>query len=453
MPTLLNRLNTFRHRRPGHLLPFRIPFFRIFYSTTYTTLFLLTLVMLAITPATLLWTAISSNAFQYVFMIGGVYVLTAILAIFIYSSRLYTNRSVLADVGKAYIPVEKGEVIRKVRRLVVGQLERSAVVAWEGRPRDVLGEVVEAEREGLLALEDEGGVGGSFDRDEWTVGTVISIDPARPPWGEVQHPGWTAPAMARGEVLGNLNFEPVITEMANLIEARAVSLAPLEQTTEDDVFGVAEQPLPDSAIVDVLRRQPTMGLREYLTQLSYLGLINPPAIGQDFLSRYETARFSGKPSSEADFNDLMTSFSQLLEGMTELSPEIIAEIRAQTGPETDSETTSLAPSEATGSVLHFATPEPPRSISSSPVSPVTARTRMSRNATPYLQQMQAASVGSLGSVIRRSPEAEDLGTPRALPVQPGGLERANGIQRSGSLETLPSDAGSVLHYEVEHDAG
>lgn len=447
MATLVHRLNQWRHRRPGHLLPFRIPFFRIFYSTTYTTLFIFTLVMLAITPGTMLWTAISSNAFQYVFMIGGVYVLTAVLAIFIYSSRLYTNRSVLADVGKAYIPVEKGEVIRKVRRLIQSQLERSAIIAWEGRPRDVLGEVMEAKKEGMLA-EDEGD--RSFNRDEWTVGTVISTDPARPPWGEVQHPGWSAPAMARGEVLGNLNFEPVIAEMANLIEARAVSLAPTESTPQDDVFGIGEQPVADAVIVDVLRRQPTMGLREYLTQLSYLGLINPLAIGQDFLSRYETARFSGKPTSETDFNDLMACFSHLLEGMTKLSPEIVAEIRAQTSPATELETTRLAPSEATGSVLHFATPEPPRSASSSPVSPVTARTRLSRNATPYLQQRYKGSKESLGSVVRPSSIGdEDHDAPRPIPIRPDAIEYGNGMQRSSSLATVPSDAGSVLH----HDAG
>lgn len=450
MATILQHLNQWRHRRPGHLLPFRIPFFRIFYSTTYTTLFFLTLVMLAITPASMLYTAISSNAFQYVFMIGGVYVLTAIIAIFIYSSRLYTNRSVLADVGKAYIPVEKGEVIKKVRKLIQSQLERSAIVAWESRPRDVLGEVMEAEKEGLIRQSSGG---GSFNRDEWTVGTIISTDPARPPWGEVLHPGWTAPAMARGEVLGNLHFEPVITEMANLIEARAVSLAPMEAPPDDDVFGIGEQPVPDPAIVDVLRRQPTMGLREYLTQLSYLGLVNQPAVGQDFLGRYEVARFSGKPASEADFNDLMTSFSQLLEGMTELPPEIVAEIRAQTGLQTGSETTSLAPSEATGSVLHFATPEPPRSASSSPVSPVTARTRISRNATPYLQQMELESEESVGSVVRRSPEQDEPSTPRATS---GSTSLAEGTHLShgpGSLRTLPSDAGSVLHYDLARDDG
>src|ERR1700761_1641294 len=103
---LAQRCKRLRNRRPGHLLPFRIPFFRIFYSTTYTTLYILVLAILAITPVSMIWAAIQNSAYQYIIMIGGTYVLTAIIAIFIYASRLYTNRSVMVGVGKAYIPVE-----------------------------------------------------------------------------------------------------------------------------------------------------------------------------------------------------------------------------------------------------------------------------------------------------------------------------------------------------------
>lgn len=282
LANLLHRLSRLRRRRPGHVLPFRIPFFRIFYSTTYTTLFLITLVILAITPASLLWTAISSEAFQYVFMIGGVYVLTALIAIFIYASRLYTNRSVMAGVGKAYIPVEEGEVGRNVRKMIASQLERSAVVAWESRPRDAMGEIVKAEKEGWFTDEEHGHNG--FDREQWTVGTAIPIDPAKPPWGEVQHAGWTAPAQARGEVLGNLQFVAVIAELPHLIEARAVSLAPPDPNEEAGLFNEEEASVPDPLVVETLCRQKTMGLREYLTQLSYLGLITPPSIAHEFLA-------------------------------------------------------------------------------------------------------------------------------------------------------------------------
>jgi hypothetical protein len=454
--TLLHRLSQLRHRRPGHVLPFRIPFFRIFYSTTYTTLFLITLVVLAITPGTLLWTSISSEAFQYVFMIGGTYVLTALVAIFIYSSRLYTNRSVLAGVGKAYIPVEEGEVGRNVRKMVASQLERSAVIAWEARPRDAMGEVMRAEKEGGLSGEEEAECG--FDREQWTVGTAIVIDPVKPPWGAVAHAGWTAPTHARGETLGNLQFATVIAELPHLIEARAVSLAPADPNAEAGFFNEEEDAVADIIVVETLRRQKTMGLREYLTQLSYLGLINPPSAGQDFLTMYEKARFCGRPSSEAEFNRLMAVFAQLLEGMTELHPDIVTEIRAQASSDESSSTldadgVSLAITETTGSVLHFATPDPPlsrsTSSSSSARSPVTARTAFSRAVTPYMQSSGLESEESFNSVVRR-PAFEDEGVATPTRRSRDNFAAANFSSHSPSLRTLDSDAGSVLHHRVSN---
>ena len=456
LTTLLHRLSQLRHLRPGHVLPFRIPFFRIFYSTTYTTLFLITLVVLAITPGTLLWTSISSEAFQYVFMIGGTYVLTALIAIFIYSSRLYTNRSVLAGVGKAYIPVEEGEVGRNVRKMVLSQLERSAVIAWEARPRDAMGEVTRAEKEGWLSGEEEAESG--FDREQWTVGTAIVIDPVKPPWGAVAHAGWTAPTHARGETLGNLQFATVIAELPHLIEARAVSLAPADPNAEAGFFNEEEDAVADMIVVETLRRQKTMGLREYLTQLSYLGLINPPSVGQDFLTMYEKSRFCGRPSSEAEFNRLMAVFAQLLEGMTELHPDIVAEIRAQASSDDSSSTfeadgVSLAISETTGSVLHFTTPDPPRpassSSSSSARSPVTARTAFSRAVTPYMQSSGLESEESLSSVVRRSAvEDDEINTP--LRLSRDIYAAADMPSHSPSLRTLDSDVGSVIHHRASN---
>lgn len=163
-------------------------------------------------------------------MIGGTYVLTALIAIFIYSSRLYTNRSVMAGVGKAYIPIEDGEVGRNVRKMIAAQLERSAVVAWESRPRDTMGEIVRAGKEGWLTDGDH--VTGGFDIEQWTVGSAIVIDPAKAPWGEIHHAGWTAPAHVKSETVGNLQFATVIAELPHLIEARAVSLAPPDPNAE-----------------------------------------------------------------------------------------------------------------------------------------------------------------------------------------------------------------------------
>ncbi|KXL45270.1 MAG: hypothetical protein FE78DRAFT_117910, partial [Acidomyces sp. 'richmondensis'] len=244
--------------------------------------------------------AIGSSAFQYVFMIGGIYVLTAAMAIFIYSGRIYTHRSVLADVGKAYIPIEEGELGKKVRKMIVKQLERSAIVAWESKPRDLEGE-------------------------NYKVGRILAVDPAHPPWGYIRQAGWSSPSHSGKNTSPNVQFAEVIAELPNLVEARAVSLAPPDpmMTPRDD------QSMADPAVVDFLKRPEKMGMRDYLTQLSLLGLINPPTLGQAFLRHYERARFCGFPISENEFDVLMQNFAELLSGMTELQPAIVEQIRTQ----------------------------------------------------------------------------------------------------------------------------
>ena len=418
-------------RRPGHILPFRIPFFRIFYSTTYTTLYLICLCFLAITPISLIWAAIETSVLQYTIMIGGTYVLTASIAIFIYASRLYTNRTVLAGVGKAYIPVEEGEVGKGVRKMIKKQLDRSAMLAWESRPRDVLGEILQAEQQDALPQETM-----SASRNDYTVGKEIPVDPANPPWGDVQHAGWSSPARTDGGVMPNLQFTTVIAELPNLIEARAVSLAP-----PDPLMTPTEGPaLADPLVVDLLRRPQTMGVRDYLAQLSYLGLVNPPAIGQSFLHQYENARFGGLAITEGEFKELMSAFAELLAGMTELDGAIVDEIRAQTGG-SDAEDVETPPVDGARKLMPSSSP---RTSNSSMISPVTARTGPSRNITPYLQQ-ESESVESLGSVVHNTGD-EHIATPT--------IERSrSSTLDSPSPTSTPSDAGSVLIHTPNSNDG
>ncbi|KAK5173995.1 uncharacterized protein LTR77_001074 [Saxophila tyrrhenica] len=409
-------------RRPGHFLPFRIPFFRIFYSTTYTTLYILCLGMLAIPPASMIWSAIQNQAYQYVIMIGGTYILTALIAIFIYASRLYTNRTVLAGVGKAYIPIEDGELGRSVRKMIVKQLERSAIVAWESRPRDLLGEILEAETVGVLPPEAEG-----LTRNDYTVGREISVDPAHPPWGHVQHAGWSSPSHFEENSTPNLHFAMVIDELPNLIEAKAVALAPAEETA----VPANGPPMADPVVADVLRRPETMSMRDYLTQLSYLGLVNPLELGQRFLMQYERARFGSSPVTEQEFHSLMADFSELLSGMAELDAAIIEQIREQAGEkasaldETEDDDASLTAT----STLH---------------SPVTARTAPSRSTTPYINQ-NLESEESVGSVIHQVP-------PESKDRSPTEAEEAS-IADSGSILSMETDTGSVLRHRPSSGNG
>ena len=420
--------------RPNRrLLPFRIPFFRIFYSTTYTTIYILTLGILAITPASMIWTTIQNRTWQYIIMIGGTYILVALCAIFIYSSRLYTNRTVLAGVGKSYVPVEEGEVGKSVRKMIVRQLERSAIVAWEGRPRDLYGEIVRAEQQGVLPGKEEEGLG----RNDYLLGREISVDPAYPPWGHVKHLGWSSPAQTEENEMPNLQFAVVVKELPNLIEARAVSLAPPDPLSTPREGAVAA----DSVVVDVLKRPETMGMRDYLTQLGLLGLVSQAGVGQQFLAMYEQARFSGIPLSEAEFRLLMDAFAQLLAGMTELSPEIIEQIRLQSderdAPQAEHDKASLSSSSSQ--------PE-----ESSVISPVTARTNiMSNDTTPYLHP-ETSSMDSFSSVIRRTPEElQETGTPTPMAEGDG---RALSIASSVSTG-LESDSGSVIRRVGSLDSG
>jgi hypothetical protein len=129
----------------------RIPLFRIWYSTTYTTLLIITILLLAISPTDTIYQSFKANELQKVFVIGGVYLLTCLIVLLIYSTRIYTNRTVLAAIPKGYVPIEEGEVGKAVRRMIVKHLKRSAVIAWDSRPRDVRGE--------LDAVDEEKGEG------------------------------------------------------------------------------------------------------------------------------------------------------------------------------------------------------------------------------------------------------------------------------------------------------
>ncbi|KAI7350212.1 hypothetical protein KC336_g22608 [Hortaea werneckii] len=209
-----------------------------------------------------------------------------------------------------------------------------------------------------------------------------------------------------------------------------------------------------------------MGLREYLTQISYLGLCPSPETAQDFLNRYERVRFSGQPVTEREFNALMLVFSELLSGMNELRPEIVAEIRAQMEDRADEaekqEAGSLVPlNTADDSNNGDETPSASssRSARSIVLSPITAKEAQSRDVTPFLQKRPQESEETLESVIRRSPALDD----KDESAKDSADERLGkpGRSMARSVVSLPSDAGSVVWHEgydegsehIQQDAG
>lgn len=282
-----------------------------FLNTTGFFFFALILFCLVIlTPADAIYQCYETGRLTNVFFIIGAYVITFIIAALIYATRIYTNRSALTGIPKAWIPVEKEDVSKSVRRLVKEGLARSAIIAYQARPRDI-----------------------SIDEDNFQNYNPLLIDPERPPWGHVEHPGWSSPASPD---FPDLPYRTVIQELPSLIEAKAVSLAPADSLLlgPPDPFGppgdLTTSSLPDTRVVEALQRPASMGLREYIRHLTFLGAIDPPELGIDFLALYERARFSSRNLHEAEFRELMHLFAEILRGMTSLAPPILEEIRDST---------------------------------------------------------------------------------------------------------------------------
>jgi hypothetical protein len=387
----------------------RVPtLFRIWYSTTYTVLFGLLLLLLAISPADTIYQSLRkspsrTSALQKLFVIGGVYTLTVLIVLLVYSTRLYTNRSVLQAIPKPYVPVEEGEVGSGVRRMVVKMLRRSAVVAWDCRPRDVRAEI----RGGAVEDGEEKGERGQGKRKGSTNAvTVLPIKLHAEPWGYISHPGWASPA---SNDVPNLQYDNVVAELPNLIEAKAVSLAPPDPAVEGHAHAAQGTPmLPDAQIVALLQRPRAMGLRDYLARLGTFGLLNPPDVGPKFLALYEYARFSTHPLTEDEFRDIMAVFAEMLNGMTSLDPIAIASARDNLS-DISSDSHSLAPSISTHDSSHtglpYTTPMVDRHSEfsfndggGSTSSPQTLRTAYTLPRTP---SERSVAVSEQGSVRRR----------------------------------------------------
>ncbi|KAM3417064.1 Defect at low temperature protein 1 [Cercospora zeina] len=199
----------------------------------------------------------------------------------------------------------------------------------------------------------------------------------------------------------------------------------------------------DPAVVDLLFRPKNMPLRDYLTQLGLLGLIQPPEIGQMFISQYERARFGYAPVAVEDFDKLMATFAQLLAGMNTLRPAIVEEIRRQNNDNISVLDVPLLSLPQDGTNDHDAeTPSRAVTPQSSAMSPVTAREGYTpRISTPYLSE-SSDSQNSLGSVLRHSPAEWET------PSRRTDNRESFYTMQSLSSSTLPSDSGSVVIHDV-----
>ncbi|KIW13883.1 hypothetical protein PV08_06664 [Exophiala spinifera] len=276
--------------------PARQVVFRIFYSTSFTVVFLLVTVVICVTPADALYESYKRERLLDIFLLAGDYVVTALIASLIYAARIYTNRLALKDIPKTFMPIEKEDLPgRRVHKLIEDCLKRSAVIAYHARPRSTR---LEHESSALVPMTRTG-----------SLGLTSTNETHEPTWGKIEHPGWCSPAATEHP---GLEYATVIDELIDLVEAKAVSLAPVDPLGETGPDGI---PLPDPRVIDELTRLETMGMRQYLRHLIELGVVPDTSLTVAFLATYERARFSSRPLSDDEFQSLMRMFAELLRNM------------------------------------------------------------------------------------------------------------------------------------------
>ncbi|PWY87590.1 hypothetical protein BO70DRAFT_369579 [Aspergillus heteromorphus CBS 117.55] len=302
---------------------------RVLHTTVFTCFSFLLFLLIILTPADAIYQCYITSRLTNIFIITGGYIVTFLLAVLIYSTRIYTNRSVLSGIPKAWIPVEKEDVGKSVRRLVKEGLAHSAIIAYQARPRDIASDA------------------HSFNFSDYE---SLLVDHDQPPWGDIEHPGWSSPGCPD---LPDLPYRTVVHELPHLIEAKAVSLAP-----PDPIFTAThralrapfpgiEESVPDTRVVGVLRRPISMGLRGYIQHLTGLNVVQPAEIGAEFVALYERARFSARELHEEEFRTLMHVFAELLRGMKGLDPRVLDELRGGSSRTADSESL-IGPSDEEG---------------------------------------------------------------------------------------------------------
>jgi hypothetical protein len=249
-----------RHRK------WRIPLFVI--------LLILTLLATALTPADIILQLVRKK--QVADAIG-----IAAISLFFYGLHLFLcawseRRLYIAikNIPRAHVPVE--EWPRRVRRFIHKNWARSANIAWETRPRFVKP--------------------GEEEDDE---NTIVPVGVAKAVWGPIEHAGWIQGSDGR-----LVEYSEVYLELPHLLEAKAVSLAPIDELGQ-----------PDPEMVSLLQRPAGMGLRDYIMHLLDNGVEMPADQNEELLKQYEHARFGMKALSKQEFDTLMTTASRVMASM------------------------------------------------------------------------------------------------------------------------------------------
>lgn len=269
--------------------------FRLFYSTSFTILLIIEVLLLLISPGDIIYQSFATNSRLNIIAVAIVYVAVLLVSAFIIATRFYTAHTQLTAIPRSHIPIGKGDLSKSLKKLIAKEFGRSAAITYHAHPREV----------------------GSDDFDALTKETVLakskmvtwSIDHMKS-WKDIEHPGWSSPCALD---LPNLQFDPIILEFPHLIEAKAVSLAPSDPLTTGSIPGSTTDLIADPRAIDLLQRPASMSLRQYINRLQELEMLDIDSFIGEFLNAYESARFSNVQLSNSEFCFMLDDFTRIMQ--------------------------------------------------------------------------------------------------------------------------------------------
>ncbi|EXA39418.1 hypothetical protein FOQG_05336 [Fusarium oxysporum f. sp. raphani 54005] len=407
----------------------------IVYRTLYLLLYVCLLGLLIATPADAIHRSFQNRQLYNIWIVIAAYVLAIVIISFVFITRLYINKTDLGSIPKGWVPIEKGDLRSTVYKVIALGLGQSASIAYESRPR-LQTDNTAPDDETVEARVKLGFDGPSGPAEE----LVVVIPRKQPVWGDIEHYGWSSP---NAPDLPNLEYTTVFSELPNLIEGKALTLAPPDPTSDTN------PPLLDPDAVALLQRTANMSLRDYIVHLADLGVIEMDSTTVEFLSHYEYARFSNRPISNAQFKELMHLFAEILRAMEPLDPDILDEQDNTSSPSTDGDDdarsrlgtsrSNLAPSDASISSSTRIRRQPstntwnvyetaPNSVRSGFTGPGSISRRLSNNSLarsrrhypmsqPSTSSLRSKSSASSGSVIRLATRHDSTDLPYVLSLR------------------------------------
>lgn len=407
-------------------------FFRALYRSLYLLLYVLLLALLVITPGDVIVRSIRNQQIYNIWILAVCFLATILIVGFIYAIRLYVNKTVLASIPKTWVPIEKSDLKNAVYKMIQAGLDHSATIAYEARPRVQPKDDSQDQDHAPVTLRLAKTRTGTGD-----AGTV-PILPNRKMWANIEHPGWASP---NSHDFPNLQYITVISELPNLIEAKALTFAPPDPTSE------SQPPVLDAEAVAMLQRQPNLSLRGYLDHLGSLGVLEPGPTVMEFLAQYEHARFATKPVLSAQFKDLMHLFAEILRSMKPLDLDALDldqqddgedELYAPTESDIDNDAPAgTGPSSPAGTLSRSVTVSTQSSIRRPPRTPSANTWRHYRTAptTPRSRRADMISRQSSNSSISQAP--------RHVPIRQ---------QSNSSLHSRTSnDSRSIIRLATHED--